>query len=105
MNKKNLHEMTLDELLDIGVGPAGNTRHLVELGKLRRWQAEKVKNCHNKALVIIRPGEWDWQECGSVDYYGVKSFCAACRARIADFNLKEDDLRGQEKPGSDLKYL
>jgi hypothetical protein len=97
--------MTLDELLNIKVCPAGNTCHLVELSKLRRWQAEKVKNCHNKILVILRRGEWDWEECGSIDYYGVKVFCAACRVRIADFNLKEEDLRVQEKPGSALKYL
>jgi hypothetical protein len=105
LSKKNLHEMTLDELLDIGVGPAGNTRHLVELGKLKRWQAEKVKNCQNKALVIIRPGEWDWEECGSVDYYGVKSYCAACRARRADFRLKAEDLTAQEKTGLEMKDL
>jgi hypothetical protein len=105
MNKKNLHEMTLDELVDVGVRQTGNTREVVEISKLKRWQAAKVKNCYNKALVIIRPGEWAWEQCGSVDHYGVQSLCFACRARMSDFDLKEEDLRAQERAPVELKCL
>lgn len=98
MVKKNLHEMTLDELIDVGVRQTGNMEQVVEISKLKDWQAAKVKNCYHKALVIFRPGEWAWEQCGSVDYYGLKSFCLACRARIRDFELKEEDLSGGSCP-------
>jgi hypothetical protein len=98
MGKKTLHEMTLDEIIDVGVRQTGNTRHVVEVSKLKRWQAAKVKNCYNKALVVIRPGEWAWEQCGSVDYYGLKAFCLACRARIRDYDLKEGDLSRGSSP-------